>query len=445
MIFSSHKLNMLLSSLDKNSEPKSLRMIASEMGISAGYLALLRNGSKTNPGPQTIAKLSRYFKVNPDSFYEDEQDTARFTATNISLKTTLQLCDEFISTGSAHQALRVLDTLINDRYQDLLDANILDQTKILRAVGMARMGNVDVALHQINLYVDDSRVNSHLQTFAFYHRARIYYQTGHFNLAIEDATRSLENASELSDHELLKNVHYSLGVYHGRMARYALSIFHYEKARELVEDKDNIEYANILLGLGQTYVLMNEPEYAERNLIAAQSLYEKNSNRQGVANALHNRSRCMYLLRDNAGAIRILYQALEEHQQAESLRGIAYDYLELARCHIQLQEYDKAQDFSMRASTTFEMVNDEGQVARSKLVQIEAIMLGGKEHTLSTEELSKIKQSFESRGWGRECVKIQRIMALILEKNGETAKALELFKHIAFHYEEILDRKLATD
>ncbi|MGB3304169.1 helix-turn-helix domain-containing protein [Gordonia sp. (in: high G+C Gram-positive bacteria)] len=39
--------------------------------ISKPYLSQLRNGHRTNPSPDTIAALARFFKVKPDYFYDD--------------------------------------------------------------------------------------------------------------------------------------------------------------------------------------------------------------------------------------------------------------------------------------------------------------------------------------------------------------------------------------
>ncbi|MFX4303724.1 tetratricopeptide repeat protein [Alicyclobacillus tolerans] len=444
MKFSSHKLNMLLTSkYNEIDTSKSLRAIASDIGISAGYLALLRNGSKKNPGPRTVAKLSQFFNIHPNELFENE-NVASAKMNFSSVKPTLDLCDELISMDRVDKAIDVLNSLLKNQEEELRLANLYEHANMLLAVALARSGKLEEGLQIIDKYLETS-VTMAVKALAYYERSRIKYKLGYFQKAIEDTQNAIEIVSANDNPELFKKTSYALGIYYGRVSRYALSIIHYEQARRFIDDQNSEENANILFGLGQTYLLMNEPKTAEHHLLTAKGIYEAFENFESVANANHNLSRCKYLEGDYDGAIRLIHQALELHQKTQSIRGIAYDYVELARCAFKKGDFITSKEMSNRAVNMFETINDEGQAARARLIHYEAAIYAKDKLSNITETLDHIIQYFNAHNWLREFCKAQRIYAIILESNGNHKEAFQLYKQITNKYECYLDEIMFTD
>lgn len=448
MKFSPYKLNLLLSSRYNDTDSrKTLRSVASEIGISAGYLALLRNGSKTNPGPRTISKLSRYFNVAPEAFFESEPIPT--SSSHASLKITVELCDDLISTDRADKALDVLNQLIVSQSQELREANLYNSAVLLRAVAVSRQGDSEDGLRMLDEFLHQGSLEISAQSLAFYERSRVQYGIGYYERAIEDAKRALDLIQGYEDAEsqveLMRKCNYVLGTYYARVCRFALSILHYDRARTLVKDIKDRDTANIFLGLGNTYLLMNEPKIAEQHLLSARKIYEEHHDSQSTANVYHNLSRCYFLQENYTKASELLHRALEMHQQIQTMKGVAYDYMELARNAFKTGDYETAKELATRSSMTFREIRDEGQAARARLLYFESLLHSEGDLKPITDELVTIIQDFTARKWVKELGKSRRLYATLLEMNGQLEESIQIYKEIIADYESYLDETFFTD
>jgi tetratricopeptide (TPR) repeat protein len=438
--FSANELNLLIIEKQKDGE-RSLRDIARESGISIAYLSLLRNGSKKNPGPKTMSKLCKYFNVTANELYEtgkEGQQEANLTSS------TIDLCEDLISKGETEKANVALTMLIEQYSSRSEYAYLYHQAVLLQAVALASDGKNDEAARILSGYISED-FPEQIKILAYYQYSRVLYRQGFFDEATDYAEEGLKLAERTNSQSIILKLHYILGIGYSRAAKHGKSILHYEKALEYFEEAGLSQQAHILFGLGQTYLFIHDAQSAKEYLQSSQEIYEQLANTKAVGDTKHNLSRCYFLTGKYDIAIELLHEALKLHKETKAVNGVAYDYLELARCAIKIGDLGTARDFATKATITFESVNNFGQSARSSLLHIEVLRLASENTTTQISMLLEIIDFFETHKWLPELARSLSIYAELTESTEGTVKANEAYKRAVNVYQSYIENNISTD
>jgi tetratricopeptide (TPR) repeat protein len=442
--FSADRLDTLIDTLKRKTGRRwTIREIAREVDISPGYLTLLKKGQRSKPSMDVIMKLSQFFSVAPEQFFEGEggpqlhatpldgglEPAPVRTDEEGQARQTLQVCENLVANGSYRQALDLLAMILGAAAPSPLKK----EARFLKARALLGLRQYDDAMSMVESYLDpENRSIDRAQALSI--RGRMKVQTDRIEEAIRDFLEALElvaHAEASNEHdrveELLYRIHFTLGVCYMERGEYGASIYHWEMANRWFPVSYSVNTrAHLLMGMGNTYLRLQNWQAAERAYEQSEELFRELGDPKFLADIKHNMARIDMLNSRYPEALEKFKACMQAHQSAGDHLGIGNDLYEMALCDKELAGWEQVSELALRAMVTFENGNVLRMAAKAKLLLTEArLQLGGTPEQ-ALVSIGEVKAVFEELSLHTELSKVLRLQAEICQRMGDHEEALKL-------------------
>ena len=143
---------------------------------------------------------------------------------------------------------------------------------------------------------------------------------------------------------------------------------HLQQALQLLSGEDDIRRANCLMGLGNYYNNIEQPEQALKHFHEAVTTYEKEYLIQHLSNTYSNMGICYLQLQDLFGANNYMQKALELRLKAGSPDMLAISYSNFGMLYKATEEYDKAEESLMLSQKIAEEIGFKQLIDKNNLL-----------------------------------------------------------------------------
>lgn len=191
-----------------------------------------------------------------------------------------------------------------------------------------------------------------------------------FNVSYDDCISlgemAIAEAEKLGDEELLSWTHWKIGVSFTNHYDLDLAYEHFEKALELLEDKEDSKWLMYTLNYkGYVELFMGEMNSAlatlQRNLQVSEKLgYELN-----CADLINNMAYIHFQQDDFDKAMECFQDARQRYEHVQDTLSVAQCDNNISNIYVQWQQYDEAQILLQKAIPVFEQNGDEASLAHA--------------------------------------------------------------------------------
>ena len=285
-----------------------------------------------------------------------------------------------------------------------------------------------------------------------------------FNVSYDDCIsmgeKAIVEAEKLRDEELLSWTHWKVGISFMNHYDFDLAHEHFEKALELLEDKEVSEWLMYALNYkGRVELLMGDLEMALPTFQRALSVSENLGDELNCADVINNMA-YIYYQQDN------MDKSLEYFKEARKRYERAYDTLSMAQCdnnisniYVEQQQFDEALSILKKAIPIFESYDDGaslahayqnfGTVYATGYVNLDSALFYLQKSIICAEnvgdQITLIEDELELAGVMRQlnregdAIHLYQSALHSSELMGYTIGMLEAYKNLGIHYNEIGD------
>ena len=272
--------------------------------------------------------------------------------------------------------------------------------------------------------------------------------------------KAIVEAEKLRDEELLSWTHWKIGISFMNHYDFDLAYEHFEKALELLENKEDSEWLMYALDYkGRVEILMGELDLAlstfQRDLVVSENLGDE----MNCADVINNMA-YIYFQQDDFN------KAMEDFNEARQRYERLHDTLSIAQCdnnisniYVSWQQYDKALSILQEAIPVFERDGDEASLAHayqnlgtvyaighvnldSALVYLQKSIVYaenvGDKITLVEDEI-ELANVLKLLGRKSEAISLYQSALHSSEMMGYLNGKLEAYKNLGIHYNEVGD------
>ncbi len=143
---------------------------------------------------------------------------------------------------------------------------------------------------------------------------------------------------------------------------------HLQQALQLLSGEDDIRRANCLMGLGNYYNNIEQPEQALKHFHEAVTTFEKEYLIQHLSNTYSNMGICYLQLQDFAETQNYMQKALDLRLKAGSPDMLAISYSNFGMLYKATEEYDKAEESLMLSQKIAEEIGFKQLIDKNNLL-----------------------------------------------------------------------------
>ena len=189
-----------------------------------------------------------------------------------------------------------------------------------------------------------------------------------YSEALDLAERARAALEEAQDVSYLSTLEIALGNVYYRLNRYPESLSHYDRAQELLENRDNTQaHASLAsIGLNRAYVLteMNRFDEAVQSFQITKNHCERHGLSLWAAIADRGVSQMHFRRGNYSTALRILEQVRRRHEQLDDARRVGLCDMDRAEIYLELNLFDDAADIAARAYDIFQRLGNRYETAK---------------------------------------------------------------------------------
>ena len=189
-----------------------------------------------------------------------------------------------------------------------------------------------------------------------------------YSEALDLAERARAALEEAQDVSYLSTLETALGNVYYRLNRYQESLSHYDRAQELLENRDNTQaHASLAsIGLNRAYVLteMNRFDEAVQSFQITKNHCERHGLSLWAAIADRGVSQMHFRRGNYSTALRILEQVRRRHEQLDDARRVGLCDMDRAEIYLELNLFDDAADIAARAYDIFQRLGNRYETAK---------------------------------------------------------------------------------
>ena len=255
----------------------------------------------------------------------------------------------------------------------------------------------------------------------------------------ERARAALEEAQDVS---YLSTLEIALGNVYYRLNRYPESLSHYDRAQELLENRDNTQaHASLAsIGLNRAYVLteMNRFDEAVQSFQITKNHCERHGLSLWAAIADRGVSQMHFRRGNYSTALRILEQVRRRHEQLDDARRVGLCDMDRAEIYLELNLFDDAADIAARAYDIFQRLGNRYETAMCLTYQGIAYFKTSKDED-AEKALLAAREIFVNEGNDLWVAVVDFCRAQLLTRQQQFSAAQELAQRSA----EIFERQQA--
>ncbi len=189
-----------------------------------------------------------------------------------------------------------------------------------------------------------------------------------YSEALDLAERARAALEEAQDVSYLSTLETALGNVYYRLNRYQESLSHYDRAQELLENRDNTQaHASLAsIGLNRAYVLteMNRFDEAVQSFQITKNHCERHGLSLWAAIADRGVSQMHFRRGNYSTALRILEQVRRRHEQLDDARRVGLCDMDRAEIYLELNLFADAADIAARAYDIFQRLGNRYETAK---------------------------------------------------------------------------------
>ncbi len=189
-----------------------------------------------------------------------------------------------------------------------------------------------------------------------------------YSEALDLAERARAALEEAQDVSYLSTLEIALGNVYYRLNRYPESLSHYDRAQELLENRDNTQaHASLAsIGLNRAYVLteMNRFDEAVQSFQITKNHCERHGLSLWAAIADRGVSQMHFRRGNYSTALRILEQVRRRHEQLDDARRVGLCDMDRAEIYLELNLFADAADIAARAYDIFQRLGNRYETAK---------------------------------------------------------------------------------
>src|SRR5207249_4490187 len=203
-----------------------------------------------------------------------------------------------------------------------------------------------------------------------------------YSEALELAERARAALEEAQDVSYLSTLEIALGNVYYRLNRYPESLSHYDRAQELLENRDNTQaHASLAsIGLNRAYVLteMNRFDEAVQSFQITKNHCERHGLSLWAAIADRGVSQMHFRRGNYSTALRILEPVRRRHEQLDAARRrdlwVAVVDLWRAQLLTRQQQFSIAQELAQRSAEIFERQQAPARAANARVLSAQSFL-----------------------------------------------------------------------
>ncbi|MGZ4111417.1 MAG: tetratricopeptide repeat protein [Tumebacillaceae bacterium] len=336
---------------------------------------------------------------------------------------TLQFCKQLLLSNNPEQVLQLLSLLESSVTEsDSFEAHV--EKQLIKASAYVQLGAYD----------QSEAILSEMQTLPLHDTfvAKLLLVRGYMNTrrgnaaqAITDFQTALQHTEHSKPVELVCLLHMELSQRYKEFDEYGLVIYHVEQTiRHLPEQADDKKHAHLYVELGRIHLKVMSLTAASQALTTAASFHTLQQDLSLQGEILYLMSKVKYFQKDYEHAIQLLESGMQLRQQIGDHAGIAACLLDMAACQLKFEQWEAGETCAQRAVISFENMNDHVQIARAKLLQVEALfhLHGDANRLLSI--LTAVCNEFEHLQCWLDLAAAHRLKADLLNHLGLCEEAL---------------------
>ncbi len=189
-----------------------------------------------------------------------------------------------------------------------------------------------------------------------------------YSEALDLAERARAALEEAQDVSYLSTLEIALGNVYHRLNRYPESLSHYDRAQELLENRDDTQaHASLAsIGLNRAYVLteMNRFDEAVQSFQITKNHCERHGLSLWAAIADRGVSQMHFRRGNYSTALRILEQVRRRHEQLDDARRVGLCDMDRAEIYLELNLFADAADIAARAYDIFQRLGNRYETAK---------------------------------------------------------------------------------
>lgn len=285
-----------------------------------------------------------------------------------------------------------------------------------------------------------------------------------FNVSYDDCIsmgeKAIVEAEKLRDEELLSWTHWKVGISFMNHYDFDLAHEHFEKALELLEDKEVSEWLMYALNYkGRVELLMGDLEMALPTFQRALSVSENLGDELNCADVINNLAYIYFQQDDLDKALECFMDAHQRYERLQDTLSAAQCDNNISNIYVEWQQFDEAMALLYKAIPVFEHENDEaslshayqnmGTIYATGRVNLDSAMVYlrksiicaenvGDRITLVEDEI-ELANVLKRLNRDTDAVSLYQSALHASETMGYQNGILDAYRHLGIHYNEVGD------
>ncbi|ATC92952.1 response regulator [Pseudoalteromonas tunicata] len=218
---------------------------------------------------------------------------------------------------------------------------------------------LDKKIERFTQLQQDSNLTAQQQIKVYIALSVLYHQNNDLNAALAQSEQALKIAK---DHQLLleqAQTEHRLGVIHYLMGNNAQALIAYQNAEQLYSELDEpLLQANTFNNLGLVHAAMSNIDQALKYYKFAQPIYNELGSEKDKVDIVFNIAGLYLRLKQNAVAIKMYRQVIEQREQLNDIEGLALAYGDLGSTYKNDGQYELGEEYLQKSLQYYLKKND---------------------------------------------------------------------------------------